>query len=71
MPSGSMDNPVTEASLSAERFDLRHPCHTQEFILTVFSFSERTSGEQRPRGVGENIKQILVLGVDARKQGVS
>ena len=25
----SMDNPVTQASLSAERFDLRHPCPTQ------------------------------------------
>ena len=25
----SMDNPVTQASLSAERFDLKHPCHTQ------------------------------------------
>ena len=24
-----MDNPVTEASLSAERFDLKHPCPTQ------------------------------------------
>ena len=24
-----MDNPVIQASLSAERFDLRHPCHTQ------------------------------------------
>ena len=24
-----MDNPVTQASLSAEKFDLRHPCHTQ------------------------------------------
>ena len=24
-----MDNPVTQASLPAERFDLRHPCHTQ------------------------------------------
>ena len=24
-----MDNPVTQASLSAERFDLRHTCHTQ------------------------------------------
>ena len=24
-----MDNPVTQASLSAERFDLRHPCNTQ------------------------------------------
>ena len=30
VPSGrSMDNPVTQASLPAERFDLRHPCHTQ------------------------------------------
>ena len=25
----SMDNPVTQASLSVERFDLRHPCPTQ------------------------------------------
>ena len=25
----SMDNPVTQTSLQAERFDLRHPCHTQ------------------------------------------
>ena len=24
-----MDNTVTQASLSAERFDLRHPCHAQ------------------------------------------
>ena len=24
-----MDNPVPQASLSAERFDLRHPCPTQ------------------------------------------
>ena len=25
----NMDNPVTQASLPEERFDLRHPCHTQ------------------------------------------
>ena len=24
-----MDSPITQASLPAERFDLRHPCHTQ------------------------------------------
>ena len=24
-----MDNPVTQASLSAEKFDLKHPCPTQ------------------------------------------
>ena len=30
MPSGrSMDNPVAQASLPAERFDLRYPCPTQ------------------------------------------
>ena len=30
----SVENPVTQASLPAERFDLRHPSHTQEFLLT-------------------------------------
>ena len=30
-----MDNPVTQASLSAERFDLRHHCHTQGRELAV------------------------------------
>ena len=32
--SKSGDNPVTQAGLPAERFDLRHPCHAQEFLLT-------------------------------------
>ena len=31
----SMDNPVRRASLPAERFDLRHPCHTQGRELAV------------------------------------
>ena len=31
----SMDNPVTQASLPAERFDLRYPCHTQGRELAV------------------------------------
>ena len=31
----SMDNPVAQASLSAERFDLKHPCHTQGRELAV------------------------------------
>ena len=50
----SMDNPVTQTTVPAERFDLRHPCHAQEFLLTldlelqVYSFSERTGGEQPP-----------------------
>ena len=30
-----MDNPVTQASLPAERFDLRYPCHTQSRKLAV------------------------------------
>ena len=30
-----MDNPVTQASLSAERFDLRHPCATQSRELAA------------------------------------
>ena len=31
----SMDNAVTQASLSAERFDLRHPCPTQSRELAA------------------------------------
>ena len=30
-----MDNPVTQASQSAERFDLRHPCPTQSRELAA------------------------------------
>ena len=30
-----MDNPVTQASLSAERFDLKHPCPTQSRELAA------------------------------------
>ena len=30
-----MDNPVTQASLSAEIFDLRHPCPTQSRELAA------------------------------------
>ena len=33
-----MDNPVTQTSLPAERFDLRHPCHTKGRELAVISF---------------------------------
>ena len=31
----SMDNPVTQTSLSAERFDLRHPCPTESRELAA------------------------------------
>ena len=30
-----MDNPVTQAGLSEERFDLRHPCPTQSRELAA------------------------------------
>ena len=33
----SMDNPITQASLSAERFDLRHPCPTQSRELAAIN----------------------------------
>ena len=72
-----MDNPVTQTSLPAER----HPCHTQEFLLTgaasLLLLREKWWGTapHKVRGVGESMKQLsrwtLVLGVDAREQGVS
>ena len=39
-----MDNPVTQASLSAERFDLRHPCPTQgrELAAIIDTTNEKT-----------------------------
>ena len=40
-----MDNPVTQASLSAERFDLRHPCHTQGRELAAII---GTTNEKKP-----------------------
>ena len=38
------DNPVTQASLPAERFDLRHPCHTQgrELAAIIGTTNEKT-----------------------------
>ena len=38
-----MDNPVTQDSLPAERFDLRHPCHTQgrELAVTIGTINEK------------------------------
>ena len=38
-----MDNPVTQVSLSAERFDLRHPCHThgRELAAIIGTKSEK------------------------------
>ena len=38
-----MDNPVTQASLPAERFDLGHPCPTQgrEFAAIIGTTNEK------------------------------
>ena len=38
-----MDNPVIQASLSAERFDLRHPCPTQsrELVAIIDTTNEK------------------------------
>ena len=40
----SMDNPVTQASLSAERFELKHPCPTQgrELAAIIDTTNEKT-----------------------------
>ena len=58
-----MDNPVTQASLPAERFDLGHPCHAQEFLLTgaasLLLLREVVGGQPpiKSEVVGESMKQ--------------
>ena len=58
-----MDNPATQTSLPAERFDLGHPCHAQEFLLTgaasLLLLRENQWGmaPHKARGVGESMKQ--------------
>ena len=37
----SMDNPVTQASLSAERFDLRHPTQSRELAAIIDITNEK------------------------------
>ena len=60
-----MDNPVTQASLSAERFDLKHPCPTQgrelaaiigttnekPFISILPNQAHYTNNFQLPKGI--------------------
>ena len=61
--SESVDNPVTQASLPAERFDQRHPCHDQEFLLTEAASllllwkNWWGTAPHKVRGVGESMKQ--------------
>ena len=57
-----MDNHVTQTSLPAERFDLRHSCHTQEFLLTeaaslLLRENRWGTAPHKVRGVGESMKQ--------------
>ena len=58
-----MDNPVTQTSLPAERFDLRHSCHAQESLLTgaasllLLQENQWGTAPHKVRGVGESMKQ--------------
>ena len=53
-----MDNPVTQASLSAERFDLRHPCHIQGRELAVII---GTTNEKPFTNIIPNQPAILII----------
>ena len=54
----SMDNPVTQASLSAERFDLKHPCHTQGRELAAII---GTTNEKPFTNIIPNQHTILII----------
>ena len=59
VPSGSSkDNPVTQASLSAERFDLRHPCPTQSRELAAII---DTTNEKPFTNIIPNQPTILII----------
>ena len=59
MRSGSsMDNPVTQASLSAERFDLRHPCPTQSRELAAVI---DTTNEKPFTNISPNQPIVLII----------
>ena len=53
-----MDNPVTQASLSAERFDLRHPCPTQSRELAAVI---DTTNEKPFTNIIPNQPTILII----------
>ena len=53
-----MDNPVTQASLSAERFDLRHPCPTQSRELAAII---DTTDEEPFTNIIPNQHTILII----------
>ena len=62
--SKSVDNPVTQASLPAERFDLRHPCHTQGRELAAII---GTTNEKPFTNIIPNQPTILVIS-NSRKE---
>ena len=53
-----MDNPVTQASFPAERFDLRHPCHTQGGELAAII---GTTNEKPFTNIIANQPTILII----------
>ena len=53
-----MDNPVTQASLPAERFDLRHTCHTQGRELAAII---GTTNEKPFTNIISNQPTILII----------
>ena len=54
----SMDNPVTQASLLAERFDPRHPCPTQSRELAAII---DTTNEKPFANIIPNQPTILII----------
>ena len=54
----SMDNAVTQASLSAERFDLKHPCPTQSRELAAII---DTTNEEPFTNIIPNQHTILII----------
>ena len=53
-----MDNPVTQASLSAEKFDLKHPCPTQGRELAAII---DTTNEKPFTNIIPNQRTILII----------
>ena len=53
-----MDNPVTQANLSAKRFDLKHPCHTQSRELAAII---DTTNEKPFTNIIPNQPTILII----------
>ena len=53
-----MDNPITQASLSAERFYLRHPCPTEGRELAALT---GTTNEKRLTNIIPNQPTILII----------